>query len=314
MVPVRRSISARAGGPLRAGPRCTFLEALLISCLVLCAPQGARGEESPPGAQSQADQKQKKEGSPAAASKGPAPSKATRENATPATSRKPTQAAERPAAERPADPSRATAPLRFTDDDLQKYHGTAPSADDEEVPEAPSGGDSKGVPAAAPRKTPPRPAPSRQPAPVDPLKGYHDRDALEKFRSEQVQGLREKIARAQERLDYLKAKKDALETPPTLLQPGRTVGQDKQTIPPATLKPGTIFPGGKPHDGFATGIFPAIPAPQTDEDKEKDRTLKPKELLEKTNEEIAGVEEELEDLKKQLAGVEARSQREMAAH
>ena len=189
---------------------------------------------------------------------------------------------------RPPDP-----PLTFTDDDLKRmFHRPAPAeeaATDDEVDGPPN-------PVV---KVPARPA-SVKPAATatDPLKATQDRAALEKFRREQIEQLRSKIAEAQARLDYLNAKKGALETPAGFLQSGRTVAPPKPSIAP-----------GKP-SGPAPGFFPNLPPAQTDDDKEADAKLKPKELLEKIDEEIKTVDENLADLKSQLVRIETRFQAE----
>ena len=231
--------------------------------------------------------------------------------------------------------------LSFTDDDLQRFHKPAHEAAADEEAEAPESlagappgvtpgpgpaGAAPGAPGpvapqapgkGTPRRPRPRPAPMATAPPADPLKGYHDKEQLEKLRNEQIQKLRDEIVQVEARLSYLQAKKGALDTPPALLEAGRTVGQEKQTaIPPATLKPGTIFPGD-PHGGkigtSRMGIFPNLPPPQTDDDKDKDAHLKPKELLEQVNQEIGTVEDQLEELKRDLVTIETRFAREKAS-
>ena len=61
------------------------------------------------------------------------------------------------------------------------------------------------------------------------------------------------------------------------------------------------------------GIFPNLPPPQTDDDKDKDAHLKPKELLEQVNQEIGTVEDQLEELKRDLVTIETRFAREKAS-
>ena len=97
------------------------------------------------------------------------------------------------------------APLSFTDEDLRKFHRQVPVAEDrgtagEEgagADEAPAAGSRNPAPAAPeaatglPGARPPVPA-----APVasqDPLKPFKDREAKEKLRADQIQGLRDRI-------------------------------------------------------------------------------------------------------------------------
>jgi len=122
------------------------------------------------------------------------------------------------------------------------------------------------------------------------LKSFRDREAMEKFRAEQIQTLRDKIAQAQARLDYLKAKREAIQNPAPL-QVGHTRAPGKSPAP-------------------VMGFFPNLPPAQTDEDKEKDATLKPKELLAQVEEEITTAEEDLAKLQQDLVRVETRAQRE----
>jgi len=113
---------------------------------------------------------------------------------------------------------------------------------------------------------------------------------MEKFRADQIQALRDKIAQAQARLDYLKAKKEAIQNPAPL-QVGHTRAPGKGPAP-------------------VMGFFPNLPPAQTDEDKEKDATLKPKELLAQVEEEITTAEEDLAKLQQDLVRIETRTQRE----
>ena len=210
----------------------------------------------------------------------------------------------RSGAERPTPPPA----LSLTDDDLNKYHGARveeeATEDDEPAgpqgPPAPPGLGAGADPVPPPgspagsqpaRKRRPKPAPVTQTAPPeDPLKSSRDREAMEKFRADQIQALRDKIAQAQARLDYLKAKREAIQNPAPL-QVGHTRAPGKGPAP-------------------VMGFFPSLPPAQTDEDKEKDATLKPKELLAQVEEEIATAEEDLAKLQQDLVRVETRAQRE----
>src|SRR5262245_52046179 len=220
---------------------------------------------------------------------------------------------------KPAPPAPAPKPaLRFDDFDLEKYHKPVPKEADEEdetveepAPEPAAPGSSQ-VPPAAPRPRPkvrPRPTPV-EPA-TDPLKPFRDREGMEKFRQNQIETGRLRIAKLQERLNYLNAKKEALTNPAPMLV-GQTQLQNQkpgEAPPPPTPIQG---PGrgltAQPATGNAPvmGLFPPIPPPQTDVDKENDKKLKVKDLLAAVEEEIKGVQEELETAKDELAAVETR--------
>jgi hypothetical protein len=157
------------------------------------------------------------------------------------------------AADPPDDPKTPPAdshqkPPSYSDDDLAKYHKPKPgAADAESKPEAsqtaspaPTPAKVPGTaaapgPAAAPKvpqpmaaKKPASPA-ARPPAPVpatasrpaapaagvaqDPLKPWKDREARTKFREDQLQGLRDRIAALQSRMDYLNLKRLAILDP-----------------------------------------------------------------------------------------------------
>jgi len=57
---------------------------------------------------------------------------------------------------------------------------------------------------------------------------------------------------------------------------------------------------------FADGLFPPLPPPQTDEDKENDKKLKVRDLIDQVEAEIKSVTEELETARDELASVETR--------
>lgn len=198
-------------------------------------------------------------------------------------------------AEKPKSPEK-NAPLRFTDDDLQKYHGRPPaSVEEDEIGEEE---EAPGV--AVPRGPRPVTRPSVRPPGIaarpqdDPLKPFRDREAKEKFRAEQVQTMRDRIAKLQTRLDYLNAKKNALQNPAPLLA-GQTRGP---SAPPTPIQgPGKVAIGG---------FFPPLPPPQTDEDRENDKRMKVKDLVDQVDSEIESVQAELEVTGAELASVETR--------
>lgn len=190
----------------------------------------------------------------------------------------------------PAPSAHDRAPLRFDDNDLTtRYHGRpAPAEPSEEsdravkevsggaaLPAGPVTGSASPAPATPPSASPPpakpapgKPAPSRPALPqADPLKVYHDREANEKFRKEQIEALRARIAQAQSRLDYLNQRRLAV------LDPLR--------IPP-----------------------------KAPEGEQIDPKLKPKDLLDQLDAEIATASSELDDLKTQLVTIETHFQRE----
>jgi hypothetical protein len=228
------------------------------------------------------------------------------------------------------------APLAFTDDDLQKYHkpqpvadDTAEADDDEAADEAdPSAG--AAAPATTPAgarspapvrpavKTPPRPNPVLGPPPTeDPLKKWNQDNALNGMRQQQIAALREKIAGLKSRLDYLNAKKDGLENggPP---QAGRTKGVEyPPTTPPDPTKPPPP-PNHKPDISPGRSIqpvgliFPVLPEPQTDEDRESDKSMKITDLLDKVKAEIESVEGDLKRANDDLITIETHVSGETA--
>jgi len=193
------------------------------------------------------------------------------------------------------------APLRFDDDDLKAYRKPVvdeapvdepaaaplparPAAAAAAVPAAP------GSPVAAkPASTSPpakgslqtsptvtfAPSPAvlnppkrkKPPAPPDPLAPFKQREAREQFRAGQIQEHRDRIGALQSRLDYLREKRTAILAPLNFAQ---------------------------------------MPQGQTDEDRQKDASLKPRELLEQLEIEIASTEKQLEETRTALAEIELR--------
>jgi len=190
----------------------------------------------------------------------------------------------------------------------EKYHRPVPQEqDDEEVEEAGTPSAAGGPTASG--KTAPGPRtkgltrPAAEEIGPDPLKSFKDREAKEKFRQMQITTGRERIAKLQERLDYLKAKRDALLNPAPLLA-GRSGLQGEPSTPGGPPPPPNPVKGpGKVAIG---GFFPPIPPPQTDEDKENDKKLKVKDLLDQVEKEIKSVEEEIDTARSELASVETR--------
>ncbi len=234
-----------------------------------------------------------------------------------------------PASKRPpARSGAAPGPLRFTDFDLEKYHKPLPAEEDEAAEEVQdlesSSGEAPGVDTAGPRPVvtrtgapPPRrasaprpPNPPATPPLEDPLKPFKDREAKEKFRSEQIQRARDRIAEIQSRLDYLHAKRDAILNPAPLLA-GQTRAQGdpgKPPPPPTPIQgPGkglTPIPG--PGRVPVGGFFPNLPPPQTDQDKENDKRLKTRDLVALVQDEIKGLEAELEQAQGELISIQTR--------
>lgn len=193
----------------------------------------------------------------------------------------------------PAKPRKpAEVPLRFTDLDLEKYHGRPPApAEDEtggeeEAATVPGPGQ-KPAPGASPLSPAPpagaagrrtarpvtRPAvrpPGLAPRPEDdPLKPFRDREAKESFRSGQIQKMRDRIADIDKRLSYLRAKKNAVLNPFTLM-----------------------------------------PQPQSEDETTSEASLRPMDLLDRIDGEIKGLEEEKEQVQAELVSVETRFEQE----
>ena len=236
------------------------------------------------------------------------------------------------------DTAKKDAPLSFTDDDLEKYHKPQPAADDESADEE-SLDDSddsdvgQPAPGAVAGTTPgtvpapnPKPAPARasaKPAPrvnpvlgppptEDPLKKWKQEDALAGLRQQQIATLRERISGLTSRLAYLNTKRDGL------LNPGPPqVGQTKGAEYPPTEPPDPNKPPPPPNrkPDISPGrtiqpvglIFPSLPEPQTDEDREADKTMKIKDLLEKVKAEIETVEADIKHAQDELITIETRA-------
>ena len=167
-------------------------------------------------------------------------------------------------------------PLKFTDEDLQKYHRQPPAAEEtgkdtesgpttEEGVEEP-GSEKPAMPApAATTGTPPGTTP-QPPAPgADPLKDFKEREAKEKARAEQIQVLRDRVAQMQSRLDYLRQKRLAI------LDPLR--------------------------------VMPQAPSP---DDRKNDAGLGARELLSTVEQEIKTLEGQVAEAQAELIAVEIR--------
>ena len=293
------------------------LAAVSFACLCLLLPPWGvppRAEDQKPA---QAQDKAAPEGSGTEAAK----ATSSQSESTPAPKPSPTPRAPRPpdkrvgAPAKPAVPAQTPAPaLSFTDFDLEKYHKQAPQPEEEaEEPAtppaplppapAPPTRTTPAVPPTQATKAKPRPRPVVEASTEDPLKPFKDRETGEKIRQMQIETNRDRIAKLQARLDYLNAKKNALQNPAPFL-----VGQTQTQNPPA--KPGEPPAPPTPIQGPGKvaigGFFPPIPPPQTDEDRENDKKLKVKDLLEQVENDIKCVEEELETAKDELASVETR--------
>jgi hypothetical protein len=123
------------------------------------------------------------------------------------------QAHERPAAE--GTEQEAEPKLSFTDEDLKKYQRPKPV--DEEDAAVLEGIDEerKATRPPAPQGAPlvRTPLEIAKPPAADPLKEYNDREAREKFRAQQVETLRDRIAGLEKRLAYLQEKRLAIIDP-----------------------------------------------------------------------------------------------------
>jgi hypothetical protein len=255
-------------------PKPAFL-ALGAGLLLLCtSPARAADDQKPPPPQSEEQKKaeaQKKQ--------------QARENPTPA-------------------PAKA-APLRFTDDDLEAYHKRPAASPDEDEEETEEDAVAPGLPGAVPPvavppvAVPPAPggaaarpplppgktAPPKGPRPVtrpvvrpagiaplpqnDPLKPFRDREAKEKFRNEQLQRMRNRLAEIDKRLAYLNSRKVGVLDP--------LVG---------------------------------MPAPREGDDAKGESAMRPRELLEKIDVEIKGLEQEREQVQADLVSIETRFSQE----
>ncbi len=296
----------------RTGMAPVLLRGALVACLCFLPagsrlladdPKAAPPSDQPGAAQGQDEEKKKSE-------QGGRPEQQSQEGTrltsqpkqAPATKGGRTPVAETNAAKpvgAAAQPAHTPEPvLRFSDDDLEKYHRSVPKDEDEEESEPATASE---VPGATPgdktAKGPQvriRPKPPVEGPVQDPLKPFKDREAQEKFRQMQIETGRDRIAKLQARLNYLNTKRDALTNPAPLLV-GQTRGPSNPGNP--TAGPGKVQIGG---------FFPPIPPPQTDEDKENDKKLKVKDLLEQVDREIKSVQEELETARAELASVETR--------
>ncbi|MFQ5877324.1 MAG: hypothetical protein ACE5JH_06480 [Acidobacteriota bacterium] len=181
--------------------------------------------------------------------------------------------------------------LRFTDEDLEKYHRRPPPVDGGRAGERTAAPRSAGKRSPAPvGGTPPKGRetvipripierdPTRPHAPLvrtpmeiakppssDPLKRFKDRDRREKFRAEQIRDLRDRIGVLESRLDYLRLKRLAV------------------------LDPLRIMPAPPP--GYDAG---------------GEGELKARELLAKVEAEIGQAESELATLRENLVEIETR--------
>jgi len=249
--------------------------------------------------------------------------------ATPAPKPSPTPKAPAAQAKRPATPAKPALPaqakepaLRFDDFDLERYHKPVPRQEDDDGDEAGAAAAVSGPAAAGspvPGVTTKAPRPKLGPKPTaaetdqDPLKPFKDREAKEKFRQMQIDTARDRIAKLQARLDYLNSKRDALSNPAPVLA-GQTQTQNPPEKPgdppppPTPIQgPGrglTATPGVGKHP--VVGLFPPLPPAQTDEDRENDKKLKVRDLIDQVEKEIKSVQEELETARDELASVETR--------
>ena len=242
---------------------------------------------------------------------------------------------------KPAPPVEATKSgtpsdsLSFTDDDLKKYHKPQPVADeatDEDEEPAPEPTDPSAPPtpgAANPATTkpaPPRPTakkappynPVLGPPPVpDPLNKWKQKDAIAGMRAQQIAALREKITGLKSRLEYLNAKKDGLLNPGPPQAASTRGNAYPPTQPPDPNKPPPP-PNYKPDISPGRSIqpvgliFPSLPEPQTDADREDDKTMKINDLLDKVKAEIESVEADLKKANDDLITIETRAAGEAA--
>ncbi|HEV8121721.1 MAG TPA: hypothetical protein VGQ67_12055 [Candidatus Polarisedimenticolia bacterium] len=259
------------------------------------------------------------------------PTAPAKKPAKPKPAAKPVEAPKPDQAQAPADQ-----PTRFTDDDLEKYHKPkpAPEADQdaanpatEAAPAAPAipgapapANPAKPAVAKAPAaKTPPaktavkKPKPNLVPPPPDPATLALAKSALDAARERELKARRDRIEGFETRLQYLRAKRDAILNP-TGSQMGstgpRAFQYDQNGNPvtdPKTGKPVTK-PDISPGRGTApvAPIFVPLPEAQTDEDRERDKTMKVKDLLASVEAEIKSVEADLDSAKTELIDYETR--------
>ena len=227
-------------------------------------------------------------------------------------------------------------PLSFTDDDLEKYRKPQPLSDDTsdefddgeedtaaETAVAPGAGQAPAAPKPAPArpvvKPAPRPNPVLGPPPTeDPLRKWKQQSALDGLRQQQIATLRERISGLKSRLEYLNTKKDGLLNPGPP-QVAKTRGNEypppeppdpNKPPPPPNYKP-DISPGRTMQPVGL--IFPSLPEPQTDQDREDDKSMKIKDLLDKVKAEIETVEADLKRAQDDLITIETRAASESAA-
>jgi hypothetical protein len=249
----------------------------------------------------------------------------------PAQPAKPDQSSTAPADETQStdEPRPSTTQRSFTDDDLQKYHKPKPAPEDAEAgaaetDAAPASGaatpatvkpavsksaGSKPVPAKAAAK---KPKPNVV-TPPDPAQLALAKSALDAARAKELKARRDRIDALEGRLQYLHAKRDAILNP-TGAQVGSTGPRafqydqnGKPVLDPSTGKPVTrpdISPG---HGNAPVGpMFVPLPEAQTDDDRDKDKTMKVKDLLASVEAEIKSVEADLESAKAELIDYETR--------
>src|SRR6267143_1817094 len=183
---------------------------------------------------------------------------------------------------KPAPPAPTPDPVfRFDDFDLEKFH--RPVRVDEDPGDGEEAGATAGATEAQPPRVKERPKPAETPRP-DPVKPSRNAEGPAMPRQSQVQAGRQRIARLQARLDELYASRDALANPAT-----PRAGQSE--LRNAPVKPGA-------------------PPPPIAVSKPSTRTPAMNDLLRRLDDEIRGVEAELEAAKSELASVEIRFDQE----
>jgi hypothetical protein len=233
----------------------------------------------------------------------------------------------------PASPDQPATSLSFTDDDLEKYHKPKPAPQADEDGASPATGAAPAIPGAPAPGTAAKPAVAKAPAtktppaktaakkphanvvapPIDPATLALAKSALDAARERELKARRDRIEGFETRLAYLRAKRDAILNP-TGSQVGSTAPRafqydqnGKPVLDPGTGKPVTkpdISPG---HGTAAVApIFVPLPEAQTDEDRERDKTMKVKDLLAAVEAEIKSVEADLDSAKAELIDYETR--------
>ena len=277
---------------------------------------------------------------PAPAKKPPAKKQTGKAATRPAQPAKPSDSSTPPEdeAQPTNEPRPSTAQRSFTDDDLEKYHKPKPAPDaDAESVEADAAGPPAAVapaagsavpgsptakPAAAKMATP-KPAAAKTaakkpkanvvPPPPDAATLALAKSALDAARARELKARRDRIEGFEMRLAYLRAKRDAIVNP-TGAQVGTTGPRAYQydqngnpVLDPKTGKPVTK-PDISPGHGTApvAPMFVPLPEAQTDEDREKDKTMKVKDLLASVEAEIKSVEADLESARAELIEYETR--------